>query len=536
MLAMAQPVAAEEEIVYEAQRGDTLIGIGKRLLEQPGDWRILARLNRVPDPNRIMPGESIRIPTRLLRGTPEPAQLLQAHGGVRASAADGSARALTPGAMLDEGTRLATGDDGYLTLRLPDGSTLRVQAGSEADLQQTRRLGDGSLRATLRLIAGRIEAAVTQITGGAPRFEVKTPQAALAVRGTEFRVGVDRGAGITRGEVLTGSVALAGASGGAGTVLNAGFGAQVDAAQRIGPVTPLLPAPDVGALPALVQRLPVQLPVTPLAQAQQYRVQVVRADGAQEVGATLLSGAPLVRIDALDDGDWIAKVRGVDRGGLEGHEARHPFRLKARPEPPVTSAPVDGARLPVGPVSFTWAFHPQATHYQLQLADTPAFGTVARKLERIAATNAEIADLPAGIWYWRIATVRSVNGAPDAGPWSDALRIDLRPLPLLPERPAVGAAEVTLGWRGLAGQQFDFELATRADFAQPLVAQRLETPQVRFARPAPGRYFLRYRAIDADGYVGPYIAPQQLTIEPDNCVRSASGGCIGAGSDTLRSP
>ena len=536
LLALVQPVAAEDEIVYLAQRGDTLIGIGKRLLDQPADWRIVARINRVADPNRIMPGAAIRIPTHLLRGTPAPARLLQAHGNVTARTAGGAALALAPGAMIDEGTRIATGDDGYLTLQLADGSTLRMQAASETDLVQARRLGDGGWRATLRLIAGRIEAAVTQITGGTPRFEVKTPQAALAVRGTEFRVSVDRTAGLTRGEVLKGSVALAGAAGGGGTVLEAGFGAQVDAAQRIGPLMPLLPAPDLSALPELAQRMPVALPVMPVAQARQYRVQVVRADGEQEVGADLLSDAPTLRLRALADGNWIAKVRAVDGGGLEGHEASHRFRVKARPEPPVTSDPVDGARLPAGRVSFAWATHPQATHYTLQLADSPQFNPAARTLERVVTPAAELNDLPAGIWYWRVATVRSVDGAPDPGPWSDAQRIDLRPLPPLPDRPAVAATEVTLGWRGLAGQQFDFELASTPDFAQPLVTRRLDAPQIRFARPATGNYFLRYRAIDADGYVGPYIAAQQLTIEPDNCVRSPGGDCIGAGGAALRSP
>ncbi len=536
LLALAQPVAAEEEIVYLAQRGDTLIGIGKRLLERPADWRIVARINRVPDPNRIMPGAAIRIPTSLLRGTPAPARLLQVHGSVTARTAAGAAIGLAPGAQIDEGTHIATGDDGYLTLQLPDGSTLRVQATSEADVLQTRRLGDGGLRATLRLIAGRIEAAVTQITGGTPRFEVKTPQAALAVRGTEFRVAVDRSAGITRGEVLKGSVTLAGAAGGGGTVLDAGFGARVDAAQRVGPVTPLLEAPDLSALPASAQRLPVQLPVTPLAQARQYRAQLVRADGAQEVGADLLSDAPTLRIRSLDDGNWIARVRAVDGSGLEGREATHRFRVKARPEPPVTSAPVDGARLPAGRVSFAWATHPQATHYMLQLADSAEFVAAARTLERVVTPAAEVDDLPAGIWYWRVATVRTVDGAPDPGPWSDALRLDLRPLPPLPDRATVAATDVTLGWRGLAGQQFDFQLAATADFAQPLVTQRLAAPQIRFARPPAGRYFLRYRAIDGDGFVGPYIAAQQLTIEPDNCVRSASGDCVNASGAVLRTP
>src|SRR6476646_9315325 len=54
--------SAEEPFVYRAERGDTLIGLGKRLLAVPAQWRSLQKLNRIGDPRRIPVGSEIRIP------------------------------------------------------------------------------------------------------------------------------------------------------------------------------------------------------------------------------------------------------------------------------------------------------------------------------------------------------------------------------------------------------------------------------------------------------------------------------------------
>lgn len=198
--------ATEAELVYSAQRGDTLIGIGTRLLARPADWREVARLNRIRDPDFIVPAQPIRIPLRLLRGQSAPAEVLAAVGDARIA---GASTTLAAGATLPEGTRVITGSDGYLTLRLVDGSVLRLQATSEATLAQSRLLGargEAGHRSQLELARGRVEALVNQVTGGAPRFEIRTPQAVVGVRGTEFRVAADEA--LTRSEVLSGRVAV----------------------------------------------------------------------------------------------------------------------------------------------------------------------------------------------------------------------------------------------------------------------------------------------------------------------------------------
>lgn len=304
------------------------------------------------------------------------------------------------------------------------------------------------------------------------------------------------------------------------------------------PPAPLLPAPALDGLPARVERVLVRMPLAPVPGATRYRVQVARDDGFREVAAEGLFDSPELRFATLDDGDWRLRVRAIDADGMEGRDALHVFTLKARPEPPAVLAPPPGARLPAARLELRWAAHPQARHYRVQLARSAEFTQVERSVDANADTVLVLDNLQAGAWHWRLATVRSVmrdgRRTDDAGPWGDAQMFELRALPPLPAAPRVDADSVQVAWGGEPGQRFDFQLARDAEFTALLLERRLDAPALRFARPPPGRYFLRYRAIDPDGYVGPFIAAQALTLV--DCIVDGSGGCVASGGDVLRRP
>ena len=59
--------AAEPVVDFVVVKSDTLIGLSSNVLVSPAAWREVATLNRLPNPNRIVPGQLLRIPTRLLR-------------------------------------------------------------------------------------------------------------------------------------------------------------------------------------------------------------------------------------------------------------------------------------------------------------------------------------------------------------------------------------------------------------------------------------------------------------------------------------
>ena len=68
------------------------------------------------------------------------------------------------------------------------------------------------------------------------------------------------------------------------------------------------------------------------------------------------------------------------------------------------------------------------------------------------------------------------------------------------------------------------------------LARRTEAPALEVTLPGTGRYFVRLRARDPDGYLGPYTAPQQFSIP--HCLRDGQGRCAmsNAGQSVLIGP
>lgn len=525
--------AGEPVFTHVVTREETLIALSRRLLADPRQWPQLQQHNRIADARRIPVGTVLKIPVRLLATEPVPARVLSASGGV--SGPQGVA--VAAGQALPQGARLQAGDGGQATLQLVDGTVLRLRAGSAVQVETSRRLpGSGGALSGVKVEDGQVEVQAQKRPGaGAPGFQISTPQGLLGVRGTEFRVSVDARAETTRNEVLEGQVMTEGRDGRAGRSVAAGFGVVVDRSGTVTPPVRLLAPPDVSAWPALQERVLVRFPIRPQPAVVAYRAQVAAAaDPAfervlQDVRST---GAELRLVD-LPDGDYRIRVRAEDAQGLQGRDALHLFTLKARPEPPLPTGPgpkavVSGARL-----DLAWASVDEARSYRLQLARDEAMREPIQDQRTLAGTAWSVDALAPGVYFWRLASERSDT---DQGPFGPVQRVELRALPAPLPPPRVGEDSLKLAWEGLPGQTFEVELARSADFAVLELTRRTEQSALELRLPGTGRYFVRLRARDPDGFVGPYTAPQAFTVP--NCLRDGQQRCVGGadGGSVLISP
>lgn len=532
-MAAAAVSAGEPVFTHVVTREETLIALSRRLLADPRQWPQLQQHNRIADARRIPVGTVLKIPVRLLATEPVPARVLSASGEV--SGPQGVA--VAAGQALPQGARLQAGDGGQATLQLVDGTVLRLRAGSAVQVETSRRLpGSGGALSGVKVEDGQVEVQAQKRSGaGAPGFQISTPQGLLGVRGTEFRVSVDARAETTRNEVLEGQVMTEGRDGRAGRSVAAGFGVVVDRSGTVTPPVRLLAPPDVSAWPALQERVLVRFPIRPQPAVVAYRAQVAAAaDPAfervlQDVRST---GAELRLVD-LPDGDYRIRVRAEDAQGLQGRDALHLFTLKARPEPPLPTGPgpkavVSGARL-----DLAWASVDEARSYRLQLARDEAMREPLRDQRALAGTAWSVDALAPGVYFWRLASERS---ATDQGPFGPVQRVELRALPAPLPPPRVGEDSLKLAWEGLPGQTFEVELARSADFAVLELTRRTEQSALELRLPGTGRYWVRMRARDPDGFVGPYTAPQAFTVP--NCLRDGQQRCVGGadGGSVLISP
>lgn len=527
-LALTAARAGEPMVEFVVVRTDTLIGLSSSVLVSPTAWHEVAKINRLPDPNRILPGQHLRIPTRLLRADAASATLVSVTGEVQA----GDVPA-TVGAALGEGQSLQTGPGGSAVLALADGSRVRVPPSSLAQVAASRTYGkrvpanaaaspeDAAtanasshwFAGTLRLLRGSVEVLATKVLRARP-LEVITPTAVVGVRGTQYRVGIDDAAnGRTHAEVVDGTVRVDAPGTATGAEVAAGFGASIDAGGRVPTVARLLDAPDLSALPGRFERPVVRfaLPGT----GTPVRVQVA-SDAAFEriVSDQRVAAGTDARIAGLADAPWYLRARRIDDQGIEGFDATRTFVLKARPEPPAYRTPRADAKQAAGSVEFAWAPNVDAPRARLQVADDAGFTRIVQDHDNLDAASLR-ADLPQpGSYHWRLASVRPDG---DHGPFGDAQRFELRSTPDAASVERAGDGNALLfRWSGRAEARQQVEFARDRAFSQMVASAELSGSTWTLPRPASGgRYYFRYRSVEPDGFVSPYSETLQVDVPRD---------------------
>jgi hypothetical protein len=521
--------AAEQIVDFHVLRADTLIGLSKSVLNSPDAWHEVARLNKLPDANRIAPGQILRIPARLLRADAVGATVVSVTGDVQMDGAPAQ-----PGATLSEGQSLQTGSGGSAVVQLADGSRLQIAPSSLAEVAASRKFGarlpaaatasaedvatagtaDGLFAGTMRLLRGSVEVFATKVLRAKP-LEVVTPTAVVGVRGTHYRVGFDAAASDrTHAELLEGAVRFDVVSAASGADLTPGFGASTAVAGATPfTVARLLEPPDLSRLPSLLDR-PIVRFVMP-GETLPVRVQIA-SDSAFEkmVSDQIAPPGGEIRISGLDDSEWFIRARRIDAQGIEGKDSSRTFVLKARPEPPATRAPRANAKVTAGSVELAWAPNVDAQSARLQIAEDADFKRIVQDRDSLSGASLSIDITAPGTYYWRLASIRTSG---DHGPFGDAQRFEVRALPAPPSiaRSADGGALV-FQWAGRPGDRQEVQLARDTAFKDVVAQAELSGNEWMLPMPARGgRYYFRYRSVEADGYVSPYSETLMVDVPRD---------------------
>jgi hypothetical protein len=127
------------------------------------------------------------------------------------------------GEILPPGTIIATGEGRVLLTMRSDESQILVRPQTRIVLEEPSSANWRSLEVLL----GRIRAYIQKQTGGAPPFQLGTPSAVVAVRGTRFDIEVNQ-RGITEVDVFDGLVEVSGLGiQGKAVFVNPGFSTRV---------------------------------------------------------------------------------------------------------------------------------------------------------------------------------------------------------------------------------------------------------------------------------------------------------------------
>lgn len=510
LMAVAGAVHAAEEFIYTVQAGDHPWNIAQRYLRDTSDAMGLMRLNRIPNDRTMPPGLQLRIPAQWLKLEAAAVQLMTTHGNATITRVDGSSHAAVAGESIGMGSRIRTGEKSSALLLFDDGSRVLLRQASELRLQRSdKRALDGGFLVTLELVRGGLENIVTPQASPGNRFEIRSPAAVAAVRGTRFRVNASEQTTWT--EVLDGAVDVGNAAG--QVQAGAGYGTVAQLGQA--PVAPraLLAAPDLSVLPQRLERLPIDWPLMPVAGAVRYRTQLAPDASFTTIVSDEVTLAPRARVLDIPDERYVMRVLAIAADGLEGVPAEHPVLVYARPQAPALISPAPGAETTSSRPVFQWTQADPAWHYRLELRRSEDPGSAPMHMQTSATADGTPLDmdLTPGLYHWRVASIVPATGR--QGPWGDMQAFRY----LLPgpdaEPVQVGSGKVTVRWPALPNAQaYDLQLTQGGGFEPALKDVRVQDAQYSIADLAPGSYRMRLRSVSQDGFAGPWSQAQAFVV------------------------
>ncbi len=509
-------IASAQEWVYTVVPGDNLWNFCEKYLHKVSYWKKIQQINNIKRPKRMQPGTLVRVPMEWIKHNAIHAEVLTTRGKTTLIKADGTRiEAPAPGTRIALGDRLETGPESNVAVRFADKSLITLHAESTILFDHLSAYGEtGMVDSRLHLLKGRGDTRITPASGPGSRFEIRTPSAISAVRGTEYRLSSSEQSNASTFEVLKGKVAVSGEQ--KTQLLPARFGTRVEVGKPPLPPRELLPPPTLDTLPDKIQQLNWPVTWQSIKGAKSYRAEISQqADFLSPLWQQQISTAR-VPLPDLPDGDYFFRVRGIDEIDLEGINQTIRLILDARPQPPVPLSPNNAGVFRGSLPKLSWSASADASAYRLQIAQDAEFSQLLIDQNNLSETGfATTALKQAGKYYWRLY---SISESGEQGPVSDVRQWEVKLIPDKPEASiATTESEITTSWgAGIAGQTYQIQLATDAEFNELLIDELLNEPTWRL-EPVTGqvRYF-RVRYIEPDGFEGPWGATQRIDPTPDN--------------------
>ncbi len=529
------------------ERDEQLGTIAERYFKRPAyvHWPEVAKLNNLKSaPYLIYPGMVLKLPVRLLAAQSSPAKWLSVTGNVRiVSPGVSQSNLAVVGGSIVEGSRVIVGSDASALIELPDASQVKLLAGSQFILEESRyyrgssRSGDAenstgtkAFSGLMRLIQGAIETRATTATDRAKPLRIQTPTTVVGVRGTDFRVthnfnsADDAGDAITRSEVVEGLVS-AELDEKRRVQVAGGFGVRLDPkVLQIPTPVALLEAPSLQNWAVKQNTLALLFPALPNSQSGKsvsgYRVQMATDEAMNQViFSQRFASGQSIRVPTQQDGAYYLTVRAADGQGLEGKDAKLAVNVDARPQPPLLQAPKNGEKVVQGSdVTLLWAKPQGATGYIVEIQDN----TQKRIQYRVGDTRYDMRSLASGTYGWRIAAqMKTSADTIKTGAWSEQ-----QSFTVLAKLEAPGGKidandrTLHLRWEDQKVKEYEVQISRTDSFEgitkeNVVMTHIVKRPELDIPDAAAGKHFIRYRAIEESGFVSGWSGTMEVDVPKD---------------------
>lgn len=494
---------------YTLQAGEQLDDVVYTLLGRGYDSQQLCTYNNISVRTVLAGGDTVRIPLSWLKRQPGPALAAAIEGEVQQiSGATGHIQALT------ENQRIRPGDEiisrsGTASIVLVDGSMVRLGPNTRLAFNRLTQYGEtgmGDVR--LRLKQGALQTKVQPLIEGRSRFEIETPSAVAAVRGTAFELQTE--SGVTRLQVTEGLVAF----GAAGNLKNipAGYSASIDnhSPGNIA-IYKRPPAPELAFTPAQTNSLPLTLGWEGNG-SDRYQVDIFEGEHGRWVRSETVSGNHF-NLNYLDNGHYNIQIAALNNTHITGMPGTTFIDVELLAKAAELLMPEDGAITNNDMPEFTWAYHGNNEVGRLEIAEAPDFNNVLAPSEWAPDTIA-IPSIPLkpGLYHWRVVTEAGGTSVATSASRSLIINGSLPPTNIISANYIDN--QVRIFWeKADMASEYLIQLAEDPKFAR-VVKQAMVTDTTAALRLLPGkRYFVRVKAV-SDGPLSAYWgAGRELYID-----------------------
>ncbi|HNS32117.1 MAG TPA: FecR domain-containing protein [bacterium] len=518
IFAFASAAQSKEDPLVDitVEKGDCLIRICQKYIENPNQWKKIADINKMKNPDLILPGQTILFPASMMKGTPV--------AGI-VTFIKGSADFKMPGSeewkplglkdKVVEGALVRTGEESSMEIRFEDGNTFLLHPNTTIGLKTARKSGDSYSKYKMSISMGKLISNVQKSTGKESTVQIEAPTAILGVRGTVFRSYVAPD-GTTKFEVLEGEVVVEGqkktveVKKGEGTIVREGE-------PPIKPKKLLRPPALTEEAEYLYKKFPVKFFFDRVEGAVSYRIVLAKDREAKDIVREQVKGIQeIFEISDVEDGTYFMQASSIDEIGLEGPPSETiKVNIRVNPVPPFVEIPVDRAGYKAQFVRCKWLNVRDSEKYRVQISEDIGFKRIVRDEKELRSTEYNTGNLEYRGYYFRVSSV-AADGY--QGEWSDVLSFSLIPPPAAPpvEAPEIDKKEIRIRWQNLGKDiRYHFQMSGEEEFQEVAVDRKLEVPETVLEKPVdPGTYYVRTSGIDSAGREGSFSKPQTFIVIP----------------------
>lgn len=502
--------AAPIEWHYTIRPKDNIWALGETFLNSTQNWEDIIRHNKINDPKTLTAGTVLKIPVNWLKHQPEPAIAASVTGNTMVRRhLDSHFSHLSKNSELYVGDEVTT-YDGSVLIRFADSSILRLASNSHLVFNRLTRYGKTGMADTrLRLQKGRLSTHVVPLNGDGSRYEINTPSAVAAVRGTGFRLLVDDDR--SQLEVTEGSVLFSNTS--QSLTLNMGQGTSLHSGSGRPSIIDLPEALKPKSIVSNTQQLPVTFSWEEQPDITTYYYQLFKnSDQGELLDASFLP-SPEVTLNHLTNGTYLVAMRAVDSQGFSGLDHQVSLVIGMIAKSATLLSPVNDQLLDNDMPEFTWQYNSKNELSQLEIARDFEFTDNISSSE-FAPDNTAIPsnELLPGEYYWRVKTL----AGGDSVAYSDIRRLKIRGM--LPPTQIISVSYIDnrakIFWNSVSqADHYVLQLAEDLEFKKVLYEDTVKKSNASIKLSKNKRYFARVKGVGGELFKSEFSTGKELIIK-----------------------